>query len=253
MSPAAFCTPECQAYQPKTQFWSRLSDVPWGLGLVFRTPSLRRLVWLPLCLTVLGLGLALGLGLHWFQTYLSQWIDLILPVGTTAYGLRTFFSVFSYFSALLLFMVLFLPLSSLLTMPFMDPLSAQTEALLLKESPSPPLNPALIFKGMLWLSLFKFLFLLLALALLALPLVGPFCFSFLLSLMVSLDFLDLIWMRKGYCFREKRAFLKANWGGWWLYNLALMPMLWIPLLQLLLVPAASAGAVRFYLAARKSI
>jgi len=246
------CSEVCAQARFSRRPWQRLGDVLWGTWMVWTRPQLIGLSFLPLCLTV---GLLLGglwFSFAWFQRYLNAWLadTVSSPWGLPL--LQTLVTVFSTFGIVLLLLVLFLPVAAVLTMPFMDPVAAQIETRLLGEArEAPPFHLPTLLREMGLLTLLKLVLLLPALFFWV-PVLGPLLVLFSLALILSLDFLDLIWMRKGYAFAEKKAFLRANLGGWLLFTLPLMLMIWVPVLQVLLLPGASAGAVRFFLAARKT-
>lgn len=250
-SEQVYCSEKCQAFKQGRNPLKRSLDLIWGIRTMLGNKHLLKLSIVPLALSVFILALALWFGLDWFQAYLSGWISLLLPQGFWSGSLKAFLLLFSWFSAGLFFVVLFLPISALIMMPFMDPVSGHVEAQLLKASPGISLNIPYLLKEIFWLTLFKIVLIAPALLALLIPILGPVIFAFLLSLSISLDFLDLIWMRKKYVFTEKLLFLRQNKLAWFFYNLPLMLMIWVPILQILIIPGAAVGAVRFYLNAQK--
>lgn len=248
----SFCSPACEAYRKlKGQGRFRPLDVFWGAWTVWTRPGLIGLSLLPLFLTAVLLLLALAFSFQHFYAWFNAWLEQVASSGQALPLLQILLVSFSTFSVLVLSLVLFLPVAALITMPFMDPLVAKVEARQLGEArAAAPFHLPTLLREMLRLLGLKLL-LLLPLLLFWVPVLGPLLVLFSLALVLSLDFLDLLWMRKGYTFADKRRFLRQNLSGWLLFALPLTLMLWVPVLQLLLLPAASAGAVRWFLVAKK--
>lgn len=153
----------------------------------------------------------------------------------------------------LLFVFLFIPLLGLVCLPFFDPLAAKTEAKLLGQSRSAAaLSLKQLAKEIILLLGFKLFILVPSLLLLLIPLAGPLLFTAVMAMLMSFDFLDVIWMRRAYTFADKLRFIQQNLLAWLLFWLPLSLMLWIPVLQILMLPGAVVGATRFYLSAQKS-
>lgn len=247
------CPDSSEAEQARAiqQGW-RILDVPWGMLQVLRQTELRLLSTLPLLLSVCLLAGGLFWGYERFEQGIRRLIESQLAPGILSSLLVTLSATLGIIGVLLLFGLLFLPLLGLIFLPFFDLLAVRTEALLLGQTRSTnSFQFSRLIPEILLLLGFKLVLLLPALLLLGLPVIGPFCFSLLLAMTVSLDFLDVIWMRRGYSFKEKLGFLGQNLAGWLLYLLPLLLMLWLPLIQVLMLPGAAVGAVRFYLNARK--
>ncbi|MGV3523610.1 MAG: EI24 domain-containing protein [Candidatus Sericytochromatia bacterium] len=237
--------------RPSSLVLNRLLDVPWGTWQILSDGPLRTLAFWPLVLTCALLAVALWFGFGWFQTYLNTWINQTLSSGFWTSLLTVFLAVFSGVGALVLFAFFFVPVMSLVCLPFLDPLSLRVERRWIGElaATGPPWK--VLLKEMLALLGVKLLLLVPGLLLLGVPIAGPLVFAILMAMTLSLDFLDLLWMRKGYRLGDKLDFLKRNQLGWIFFLLPLTLMVWVPVLQLLLIPGAAAGAVRFYLAADK--
>lgn len=236
---------------PALKTGQRLFDVLWGLGEAFGRGEL--FVWASAPVLLTGALLVVGLmfGFGWFNQVFSHWLMLHLPPGFLSQVLVAATGVISLFAALLMFGFLFLPVVGLICMPLMEPLVGRLEARLLGQRRTAGVGFKVLLREAGLLLSAKLVILLPALLLAGLPGLGPLLLTFAVALTLSLDFLDILWMRRGYSFAEKRAFLQRNLLGWIGFMLPLMLMVWLPLLQLLLIPGAAAGAVRFYLAARK--
>lgn len=237
--------------RPSGLVLNRLLDVPWGTWQILANGPLRALAFWPLLLTCVVLAVALWFGFGWFQAYLNSWISQTLSSGFWASLLTVFLAVFSGVGALVLFAFFFVPVMSLICLPFLDPLSLRVERRWLSDLPPTGPSVGVLLKEMLALLAVKLLLLVPGLLMLGIPVVGPVVFAILMAMTLSLDFLDLLWMRKGYRLGDKLDFLKRNQLGWICFLLPLTLMVWLPVLQLLLIPGAAAGAVRFFLAADK--
>lgn len=236
---------------PRLQTGRRIFDVLWGVRQAFGQGDLFLWSTAPVLLSVVGLVLGLSYGFGWFNVTFTRWLTLHLPPGFISQVLVALTSVFSFIGAVILFSFLFLPVLGLLCMPFLEPLAGRLEARLLGQRRTATVGIKLLLRESGLLLVFKLVLLLPAFLLAGIPLIGPALFTAVVALTLSLDFLDILWMRRGYSFQEKLDFLKRNLGGWIFFLLPLMLMVWLPLLQLLIVPGAAAGAVRFYLASRK--
>ncbi|HEY9844414.1 MAG TPA: EI24 domain-containing protein [Candidatus Obscuribacterales bacterium] len=249
-SAAALC-PECEAHADPVAKGLRLFDVPWGTLQAFSRGDLLPLAMAPVALSALVLSIGLWLGYGWFSGFIGHWLEATLTPGALTSILIALLTAFSALGALVLFGFLFLPVLGLICLPFLDPLVARVEARLLGQRQAAAIPIGLLLREIALLLVFKIVLLLPAVLLLGVPVLGPVLLTAVLVLTMSLDFLDIIWMRRGYRFGEKITFLKTNFGAWIFYLLPLLLMVWVPLLQILILPGAAAGAVRFYLAAKK--
>lgn len=244
--------PACPEEAPVLRTGWRLFDVPWGTLQVFVRPDLRPWALAPVAVSGLLLGIAVWFGFGWFSSWFNTWLSQALTPGLLSSVLQAFVAAFSALGSLIIFGFLFLPVLGLVCMPFFDPLAARLEASLLGESsPAVPIKIPVLLREMALLLVLKLVLIVPALFLLGVPLIGPFVLTGVLAIVLSLDFLDIIWMRKGYGFQDKLNFLKQNFTPWLIYLAPLLVLSWIPLLQLLILPGAAAGAVRFYLNAKK--
>lgn len=242
--------PACEDAPDIPTGW-RLFDVLWGVGQAFGQKDLKAFAVLPVVIAILILVLGLWWSFGSFNYSFHQWMLAKLPPGFIGFVLDTLSTVLSALAGVIVFSFLFLPLVGLICMPFLDPLVARLESRLLGQRPAARIELAQLLPEIGRLTLFKIALLLPAFLLAGIPLFGPLIYTGALVLTMSLDFLDIIWMRRGYSFHEKRHFLKNNLSAWLLYLFPLLLMVWLPLLQLLILPGAAAGAVRFYLASKK--
>ncbi len=245
------CPVEITQPQPLKMGW-RLFDVLWGTQQVFALPELRPWAFSPVAVSGLVLGFSVWWGFGWFSNWFTTWLQQALAPGVLSSLLQAFVAAFSVLGALVIFGFLFLPVLGLVCMPFFDPLAAKLEARLLGEKrDAVPIKVSLLLREIALLLVLKLILILPALLLLGIPVLGPVLLTAVMAMVLSLDFLDIIWMRKGYSFNDKLKFLKQNFTPWLLYLAPLLVLSWIPLLQLLILPGAAAGAVRFYLNAKK--
>ncbi len=216
---------------------------------VVANAELLRLALLPILLTGLILGAVLIWGLSSVFAGLNSWLAESMRSGGILMAVQGVSLAFASFALAVLFLFLFLPVSSLVCLPFLDQISQKVEALILgkPEQPSASLALGFIIKEMFLLLGFKLLVLVLGLPLLLIPVLGFPLFLFLMGLLTAVDFLDLLLSRKGYGFAEKLSYLKHYFLPFALFSLPVVSMAWIPLLQLLILPGAAAGGVLFYL------
>lgn len=246
--------------QSKTEFHCQDKEIPgrawgdvfWGLSLIFRRRSLLTWAMAPVGVNLLLILLFFAFFWNWFYQYVHHFLSSVVQSLGWLNFLGFVLGAFSTVAITLLALLLFLPLLSLVAIPFLDPLAARTEALLHRRAEAAPFHLGVILSEVLWMSFFKLIVLLPALLFLFIPLVGPLLLSCVLAALLSLDFLDVIWMRKGYRFEEKMAFIKRQKRDWFLFFLPLTLMIWVPVLQIVIFPAATVGAVRFFLRAQKN-
>lgn len=221
---------------------------------VVANAELLRLALLPILLTGLILGAVLIWGLTSVFAGLNGWLAQSLQGGGILFALQGVSLAFASFALAVLFLFLFLPVSSLVCLPFLDQISQKMEIQLLGTplQPSASLSLGFILKEMGLLLGFKLLILVLGLPLLLIPVLGFPLYLFLLGLLTAVDFLDLLLSRKGFQFGEKLDYFRRHFAAFTLFSLPLIAMAWIPLLQLLILPGAAAGGVLFYLHQPKS-
>jgi CysZ protein len=246
---SALCA-ACEAGKAPRLGW-RLFDVPWGMAQVLSQGDLLPLAIAPILLSGAVLTISLFLGYGWLNRYITTWLAQSMTPGTGSSLLQALASTLGVVGAVLIFGFLFLPLLGLVCMPFFDPLVSKLEKRQLGERPTVPLKLGVLLREMVLLLILKLALLIPSLFLLGVPVLGPVLFTLVLTMVLSLDFLDILWMRRGYSFSAKVGFLSRNFVAWLLYLAPLLLIVWIPLLQLLMLPGAAAGAWRFYLSAKK--
>jgi len=156
---------------------------------------------------------------------------------------------------LFLSIFLILPISSLVSIPFLEPMCIETEKFILGETQEEKFklsDTIAMIKEIFFLIAFKLIVLVCSLPLLFIPIVGYIAFLFILTLITSIDFLDIIMARKKYVFKEKIKFIKENFTSYLTFSIPLMVLFWIPILQLLLIPSAAIGATKFFLESEKN-
>lgn len=236
-------------FKPASALWRSPFYALEGLMRVVANVELLRLALLPILLTGLILGAVLIWGLSSVFAGLNTWLAQSMRGGGALMALQGVSLAFASFALAVLFLFLFLPVSSLVCLPFLDQISQKVEALILGKPQQPPASLALgfILKEMFLLLGFKLVVLVLGLPLLLIPVLGFPIFLFLMGLLTAVDFLDLLLSRKGFSFTEKLSYLKDYFLPFALFSLPVVGMAWIPLLQLLILPGAAAGGVLFYL------
>jgi uncharacterized protein involved in cysteine biosynthesis len=240
-----FCSAACQS-APALSAPLVVFLIPMHLFQLLKTPALCREMVHPVLVTLVFLSTGL--------LYLGYQLSALIANGVRLYGPSWLWQGLSFSLALLLtgllFMLLFLPLASLISIPFLERLSQRGEDLLLgkvRQQDLPGLPFKVWWRELLGLLGLKVLVLLLGLPLLLIPMVGAVLYLWLLSVLTAFDSLDLVLSRKGFRLAEKGLFLRQH--GWRLlfFSLPLLLTGWIPVLQLLLLPAATLAAVHLFL------
>lgn len=236
-------------FKPALALWRSPFYSLEGLMRVVANAELLRLALLPILLTGLILGAVLIWGLSSVFAGLNSWLADSMRSGGALMAVQGVSLAFASFALAVLFLFLFLPVSSLVCLPFLDQISQKVEILILgkPQQPSASLALGFIVKEMFLLLGFKLVVLVLGLPLLLIPVLGFPLFLFLMGLLTAVDFLDLLLSRKGFGFAEKLSYLKHYFLPFALFSLPVVSMAWIPLLQLLILPGAAAGGVLFYL------
>jgi CysZ protein len=242
------CQQSARTVPLQTPFWGALWAVPRGLITLLADRRLWGLSLLPLALAVVLLATGVGLGLSRLQGFLAALLTGYTE-GTWLWVLQGLSFLLSSVLGVFLFLVLFLPVVSLVCMPFLEPLALAAEEYWLGgASPSGPgLGLGAILADMLRLLVFKLALMLLALPLLLIPGLGFLLYLWIMAMLTAIDFWDLTLGRKHYRFGAKLAFIRRHAGAFMAFSLPLMLMVWIPVLQLLMVPAGAVAGALLYL------
>jgi uncharacterized protein involved in cysteine biosynthesis len=208
----------------------------WGLSL------------LPLALAVILLATAVGFGLSRIQAVLAA-VLAGYTEGTWLWLLQGLSFLLSSALGIFLFLVLFLPVVSLVCMPFLEPLALAAEEQWLggPSRSAPGLGVGMMVADMFRLLALKLVVMLVALPLLLIPGLGFLLYLWVMAMLTALDFWDLTLGRKHYRFGAKLAFFRRHAPTFVLFSLPLMLMVWIPVLQLLMVPAGAVAGALLYL------
>ncbi len=228
-----------------------------GLIILFKNVRLLKLSLIPLVITFF-LIICTYAGSFFL---LFQGIETFLPsnessstiLNVSRYGLAflgsTVLLIISFF--------LFLPLSSLVCIPFNDIVSIETERILLGDNLNNENQNSLSeikvgLKEVFKLLTLKVIVILICLPILIIPIVGQTLFFFILAMVTAIDFLDIIMARKRYFLSEKLLFVKKNFLGFILFSLPLVLLFWIPIIQLLIIPCYAIGGTKFFIESNKS-
>jgi CysZ protein len=221
--------------------------LPRGTALLFQAPGLGSYLAISLLANfILVALLALGGWLawtHWGEPALADLLPgwLAWAAGALTIGILAL-------AAFLLFPLLI----PLVATPFLDPLARKVESHLLgRPAPEPPggLLPALLqdLQTACKLLLFGLLYALICLA------TAPFALGFLLALplgswLAAVSWLDHPLARRGFTWREKKAWIRAHLSPALGFGLAVSLSFLLPVYNLLLAaPAAAAGASLLYI------
>lgn len=225
--------------------------------ILFKNKKILKLSTLPIIITfIILIGLYAG-ALSIFFSNLGQYLPSAETSGFLATSGKYFIGVFGTLLLTILTFFSFLPISSLVCIPFNDVISFETEKILLGKSTNvQEVNLLLEFKSIIAevfkLLLFKVIVLALILPFIFIPVVGQILFIFCLTLITSIDFLDIVMARKKYTFKEKISFIKNNFGAYILFSIPFALMFWIPLVQVLLIPAGAIAGTKLFLESDKN-
>jgi CysZ protein len=227
-----------------------------GLRTLFKNKKLLKLSILPLIITTFLLIMTYIIAIY----FMISGLEIYLPVEETSSATKIVSKYALAFVGTITLMIMsffmFLPLSSLVCIPFNDFISLETENITLGEDNSTQnqniLNEVKVgIKEIFKLLVFKVLVLIISLPVLIIPVVGQTAFFFILALITSIDFLDIIMARKKYTLSEKLSFLNKNSLAFILFSIPIMLLFWVPIVQILIIPAAAIGGTKFFLENQK--
>jgi CysZ protein len=231
-----------------------------GFTFLFKNPKLFRLSVLPLLITSFVLFIMYGSFLYIFISGLNQYLlshsgEGLAGFAATAGGYLL--GLFGSLLAAILILFLFLPVSSIICIPFNDIISAETENLLAGIQNQDSGQGRFLaevkvgVKEMFKLLFFKLVIFVLALPLLFVPVAGAVLFFLILSLVTAIDFLDIVMARKKFTLAEKLAFIKMNRLSFTMFSIPFLLLFWIPVIQIFIIPSATIAGTRFFLEAEK--
>jgi uncharacterized protein involved in cysteine biosynthesis len=231
-----------------------------GFSYLFKKRKLFKLSIVPLLITTFILFLVYGAFLYLFIKGLNQYMPAYDPEGVSG----TIISIGKYalglFGSLLISiftLFLFLPVSSIICIPFNDIISLEAENIFLGEQAQNTEQGKYIdevkvgVKEMFKLLFFKLLVILIALPLLLIPVFGGILFIFIICLLTAIDFLDIVMARKKYSLSEKLQFIKMNKMAFTTFSVPFLLLFWVPIIQIFIIPSATIAGTKFFLEAKK--
>ncbi len=228
-----------------------------GFKYLFQSKKLIKLSIVPLLITFFVLAIIYGTSIYLFITGLNQYLPSVEEQGFLINTARSILSVFGTLLITILILFLFLPVSSLICIPFNDIISLEAENIFLGEQNQNSGQGKFLEEVKVGLKeVFKLLFLkliiiILALPLLFIPVAGWVLFIFIISLITAVDFLDVVMARKKYTLKEKIAFIKMNKMAFTMFSIPFLLLFWIPVIQIFIIPGATIGGTKFFLETEK--
>ena len=227
-----------------------------GLIILLRNKKLIKLSVIPLIITFILVIITYTGSIY----LLVQGLETYLPSGETAsytINLSKYTLAFLGSAALLVIsLFLFLPLASLVCIPFNDIVSIETEKFLLGNDLNNDNTNSLSeikvgIKEVFKLLIFKLVAILICLPVFLIPVAGQPLFLFLLAMITAIDFLDIVMARKRYSLSEKLAFIKKNSFSFVMFSIPLVLLFWIPIVQILIIPCYVIGGTKFFIHSEK--
>lgn len=223
-------------------FWQALF-APWaGLRLLLSQRTLWRLALWPVILTLLGLVVGVTWGLNSLYHAIQVWLQPWWPTGVWSSVAKTVLGAGLLVIAPGVFSFLFLPVSGLIAIPFLDILATATGVILQLPPATGQLNSP--WRDMLGLLGLKLLVLGLSWPLLFVPGVGWVLFGIIMALLTAVDCWDVALACRRKNLPAKLTYFRQHWPALLGFALPLLFLIWIPVVQLLLLPAATVGAVQ---------
>lgn len=227
-----------------------------GFKVLLSNPKLIRLSIIPLIITlvilVLTYGGAIYLMLNGLEQYLATFENHSAIADISKFMLGTIGSIFILF----LVFFLFLPLSSVVCIPFNDVISSETENRILGTNTSDEKGNILLevkvgVSEAIKLLILKVFVLAITFPINFIPVIGNVLFLLILTLVISIDFIDIVMARKKYTLSEKVTFLKKNPINFLFFSVPFFLLFWVPVVQILLIPCATIAGTRFFIESEK--
>ncbi|MBF0110293.1 MAG: sulfate transporter CysZ [Magnetococcales bacterium] len=222
-----------------------------GMGLIFR-PGARRFVLIPLFVNVLLFSLLVGYGLGWVDDLLI-WMDGVLP--DWLHWLRWLVVPLLLVGVVLFVFSTFTMVANLIASPFNSHLAAVVEGIVaggrpVARDPGGAIVNEIgkVFYSLKWMFLFLILFLIPGLQAAITPLWLLFCVW-----MMAVEYGDYPMAIHGMSGTAVRRHLRRHLGGSLGFGVAVMGLMMVPVVNLLAMPAAVAGATVFWLKTRGDI
>lgn len=149
---------------------------------------------------------------------------------------------------LVAFMGIFLPCSSLICLPLLERISRDTEVLLTgyeKSRTIKSLGYGVIISEMFLMMGLRLVMWTIFIALVFIPLLGQVLIIEFNCLVIAIDCLDMTMTRQHYTLQEKMIFFKENFWSFLLFASPILLIYYLPLLQILIIPAATIGGVLY--------
>lgn len=234
---------------PLSGFSALIQGLKW-----LKHPQLRMLIVLPIVINVVIYGLVLGLGLHWTDGLMA---DLIAWLPDWLSFLGTLFWWLMLFMLLAVLGLTFVTAALIVGAPFYGQLSARTLSLLgvtaSEASASDPLSIALLIPkgiGREFSKLVSFLPLLVLVVVISLlpgiNVIAPFVWLSVNSWIFGLQFLDYPFDDAQKPFGAVKDWGRRHRGAVLGFGFAIVIGSSIPVLNLLIIPAAVVGATRLW-------
>ena len=219
-----------------------------SLGLFMRFPKLILFATLSMFFTLLILILGVVLTFK-FTDDLASW--MCQEVGSETWGAVVEFLVYGTVSIGVAFFIyfFFVAIASIVSIPFMDLLSAEIELNVASSSEAAPfwigLRRGILSTSIMMIRMLLIMFI--SLPLLFVPLVGSVLYFLINAWYMAYGYLDYPMGRKGWHFSDKKRFMKHHkkeqlFLGCFIYAMSL-----VPLLNLFIIPWATAASTLLFI------
>lgn len=219
-----------------------------GLWLIISNLSLLKSSLPPMLLTGVLFINFIYIGLAYLNTAFYQLIYPYLKDPLVGESLNLLQSITGPNMMLAAFMGIFLLVSTLICLPFLEKISRDTEILLAgyeKNVFIQRLSFGTIFIDMLLLACLILFIGLLSIGLVFIPLIGQLLIMLLNCLLIAFECLDMTLTRKNYLVKEKIEFIRDNFVSFLIFASPILVIYYLPVLQVLILPAATVGGVLY--------
>lgn len=218
-----------------------------GFKYIFSDKKIFKLSFLPLILTAIVSTIIFVSLMYLIFSYLGTYLadnnyNIIYKIA---------FSLFGTLVASMIVIFSFIPLSTLVAIPFSEPLSMEIEKKIIGER---IFETTSITKGIiesLKILTIKIILIVLIFPINFIPTVGHLLFLLISAIISGIDFIDLPMSIKKYTLIEKIQFINNNFYSYIFFCLPLLFLFWIPIVQIFLIPASIIGATKFFINAEK--
>ncbi|GIW21009.1 MAG: hypothetical protein KatS3mg068_0016 [Candidatus Sericytochromatia bacterium] len=218
-----------------------------GFKYIFSDKKIFKLCILPLIITAI-----ISLIIFFSLMYLVfSYLGTYLAENNYSIISKIFFSLLGTLLSSVIVIFSFIPLSTLVAIPFSEPISMEIEKKLLGDKTFENVSIIKGFIESIKIFILKIFIIIFIFPINFIPTIGHIIFSFVLIILSGIDFIDLPMSIKKYSLIEKVEFFKKNFSSYIFFCIPLSFLFWVPIVQIFLIPATIIGATKFFINSEK--